>query len=571
MGRIRSVEAEAIEPHASGIDRGEWLRVIGWSAVILIITSLPYLFGALISSPDAQFGGLVIGVEDGNSYLAKMRLGATGAWQFYLFYTTEPHQGAYLLLFHLLLGKVARLSGLSFILTYHLARVVCGFFLLASVYRFSAFFTDLRPVRRLTLWIVGIGGGLGWLVALLGLMDRVGLPLDFYSPEAFIFHALLALPHLLLAEGLLLWAILLVLLAWESQKMRYAFLGGLALLGMTIVVAFYIFIAAVVVAIGWLLRRWQMRGEASRPWAEAGLAILAFAISAPVPLYNAYVFTTNPAFKVWAEQNHILSPSPIHFLLAFGPLALLAVVGIWTDWRLGLMRNAWSGRRLLLIGWCVAVPLLVYIPFNLQRRLTLGVQVPLAILAALGLWYIFVGSRQTGDAPEEARKPVTGDALRRWRILSVGLVALMSLSNLVILLGAGLEVSRKSPPIFHSGVEVDAADWLGAHAAADDVVLAAYETSNFLPSRMSARVFAGHGPETIHSDAKRELQRQFFTDDPDDAFRRDLLSDYGVTYVFSGPAERALGDFAPEDVPYLQQVYDNGGVQIYAVVSASHD
>ena len=108
------MEAEAIEPYASGIDRREWLRVIGWSAVILIITSLPYLFGALISSPDAQFGGLVIGVEDGNSYLAKMRLGATGAWQFYLFYTTEPHQGAYLLLFHLLLGKVARLSGLSF-------------------------------------------------------------------------------------------------------------------------------------------------------------------------------------------------------------------------------------------------------------------------------------------------------------------------------------------------------------------------------------------------------------------------------------------------------------------------
>ncbi len=204
---------------------------------------------------------------------------------------------------------------------------------------------------------------------------------------------------------------------------------------------------------------------------------------------------------------------------------------------------------MLLIGWCVAVPLLVYIPFNLQRRLTLGVQVPLSILAALGLWRLFVRG-QKADALGEQRRPVPKDALRRWRIVSVSLVALMSLSNLMILFGAGLEVSRRSPPIFHSRVEINAADWLGSHATDDEVVLAAYETSNYLPTRMSARVFAGHGPETIHSDAKRELQRQFFAG-RDDVFQRELLSEYGVSYVFYGPAERALGDFSPGDVPSL--------------------
>ncbi|GAB4536872.1 MAG: hypothetical protein Kow0063_22850 [Anaerolineae bacterium] len=556
----------ADEARMSKIERGEWLQVLGWSAVILLVSSLPYLYGALISSADAQFGGFIIGVEDGNSYLAKMRLGATGGWQFHLFYTSEPHQGAYLFLFHLLLGKIAALSGLSPVLVYHLARIGGGFFLLVSIYRFAAFFTEMRPLRQLAFWLVGVGSGLGWLVMLLGLLGRLGMPLDFYSPEAFIFLALFSLPHLLLAEGLLLWAILLIWLAWETQKLRHALLAGLSLLGMTLIAAFYIVIAAAVIGVGWLLRRWQMRQTAGRPWAEAGLALLSFAISAPVPVYNAYVFTSNPVFKVWAEQNRIPSPPPFHYLLAFGPLLLLAIAGTWTEWRPGWERDTWSQRRVLLVGWCVVVPLLVYIPFNLQRRLTLGVQVPLSILAALGLWRLLFRHRRDGEAGGSE----TRDAMRRWRIVSAALVALLAISNLLILVGAGMEVSRRAPPVFHTGAEVAAADWLAVHTIPGQVVLAAFETGNYLPTRMSGRVFAGHGPETVHSEAKREMLRRFFAD-TDDAYRQKLLADYNVSYVVHGPAERALGDFSPAHAPYLRQVYDNGTVQIYQVVNTGND
>ena len=563
---------EANAASRKDVSQREWAWVLGWSAVILLVTSLPYLYGALISTPQSQFGGLVIGVEDGNSYLAKMNLGANGAWRFHLFYTSEPHQGAYVYLYYLLLGKIAHFSRLSFILVYHLARIVCGVFLLVSVYRFAAFFSELCPVRRLTFWIVAVGSGLGWLVAMLGLLDQLGLPLDFYSPEAFIFHALLALPHLALAEGLLLWAILLLLIAWEKKKLKYAVLAGLALLGLTIIVAFYILIAAVVISIAWLLRWWQKRGGEARPWMEAGLAIVAFGIAAVVPIYNAYVFTTNPVFKVWAEQNRIFSPPPIHYLLAFAPLVLLAVVGVWVEWRFGLGREPWSDRRLYLIGWCAVVPLLVYIPFNLQRRLMLGVQVPLSILAALGLWRLLSQSvhDSEGEGAREGRTLETKGALRRWRVSSVGLVALLSLSNILILLGAGVEVSRQSPPVFHTGAEINAADWLGAHVTPDQVVLAAFQTGNYLPTRISARVFAGHGPETVNSEAKQAMVRQFFASG-DDAFRHSLLSENGVSYVFYGPSERALGGFSPADASYLQQVYDNGTVQIYQVVSIGDD
>jgi hypothetical protein len=544
---------------ANTLDKGkvsyaEWLWVGVWAVALMALTSLPYLLGASLSTPDNQFGGFVIGVEDGNSYLAKMRQGAVDGWQFHLPYTSEPHDGVYLFLFHLLLGKLAGLSGLPLAMVYHLARVVCGIVLLITVYRFAAFFTDLRPVRRLTFWLVGLGSGLGWLAVLLGLTGRLGMPLDFYSPEAFAFHVLFGLPHLAIAETLLLWAILLLLVAWERQWPSYALLAGLALLGMAIIAAFYLVIVAAVLVAAWLLRRWRAGQGPGHPWTEVGLAVLSLAMAAPVLFYNVYLYLTNSIIRMWAGQNRILSPSPVHYLLAFGPLTLLGVIAGYEEWRRGSIRSR------LLIGWCLVVPLLVYIPFGLQRRLTLGVQLPLSILGALGLW------RLSGAE----------NALRRWRVLSAGLVALLSVSNLLILTGAALEVSYQSPPIFHSGKEVSAADWLGAQTTPDQVVLAAYEAGNYLPTRMSARVFAGHGPETMYSDTKRAMLRQFFANDTGNSEaandrRCRLLQDYGVTYVFYGPAERALGSFSPADASYLQKVYDNGEIQIYRVVGCVDD
>ena len=68
------------------IRRQEWVWVIIWSLIILGLTSLPALYGVLLSTPENQFSGFAIGVEDTYSYLGKMRLGAEGDWQFYLIF-----------------------------------------------------------------------------------------------------------------------------------------------------------------------------------------------------------------------------------------------------------------------------------------------------------------------------------------------------------------------------------------------------------------------------------------------------------------------------------------------------
>ena len=92
------------------ITRTEWRWVIGWIAVAVIVTSAPYLVGWLRSTPDRTFGGFAFAIEDGYSYLAKMKQGAEGSWLFRLPYTSEAHTPTIFYIFYLLLGKLSALT-----------------------------------------------------------------------------------------------------------------------------------------------------------------------------------------------------------------------------------------------------------------------------------------------------------------------------------------------------------------------------------------------------------------------------------------------------------------------------
>jgi uncharacterized membrane protein len=108
-------------------------------------------------------------------------------------------------------------------------------------------------------------------------------------------------------------------------------------------------------------------------------------------------------------------------------------------------------------------------------------------------------------------------------------------------------------------------DWLSARVGFDDVVLTAYETGNYLPARAKARVFVGHGPETVRAEEKKALVARFFDEATGDAWRRELLAQYGVDYVFWGPAERARGAFDLTEVEYLVPIYEVGGYALFEV------
>lgn len=551
-----------------GVRRSEWSWVFIATVAILALTCIPYLAGWRLSATSGQtFSGFVLGVEDGNSYLAKMGQGARGHWLFHIVYTSEPHDGVLFFTFHLLLGKVAALLPavlgdlpLRMIWVYHLARLACAAALLAVTYRFVAEFLPELALRRLAWLMISAGGGLGWLLLGLGLGDFQGYPpLDFILPEGFSFLTIFTLPHIALARALLVAGILVwwkVVRETRRQslqtrvpvKWRGGLLAGLLWLGMGLIVPFYPLVAGAVVG-ATLLGRWLLEGRF--PGRELLLSVVAGLVAAPIVLYSGWVFMTDPVMKGWAAQNLILSPPPFHYLAAYLVPGLFAAVGAASIWKHALRKH------LPLVAWALVVPPLLYAPFNLQRRLIEGYQFPLYTLAALGAGRVFLAR-----ARSEPRK---SPHRRRARLLAGALLVLLFATSLVLLAGSTMAVAAGQPPIFHVAEQVDMAAWLTRNGPEGALVLSDYSTGNYLPGWAPVRAYYGHGPETIDFLTKQRNVRQFYAVGTDDPWRQRFLAAHDVRYVVHGPAERALGGFEPDGVTYLELVFEMDGWAVYEV------
>ena len=538
--------------------REEWVWVLAWSAGALLLASVPYLVGAVLSTPEAYFGGAVYGITDVYSYFAKMRQGAAGAWLFQIPYTSEPHPATIIYLHYLLLGKLAAASGLSIVVVYHLARVTCGAILLLAVYDFLAHYVR-RPIRRVAFLLVVFSSGLGWLLLLLGRSTWLGTePLDLLSPEAYVFLTLYLLPHLALAMAALLWGITRVAEGAKRADAKMVSAGAAAFLVVALIGPFYLLVPYAVLGVDWFLTAIRCRTCAWRAICWMGLSALP---AAAVLVYDAYYFASDPVYGAWAAQNVVRSLHPLHYLAGYlvpGILALLGVVWATRRQRLWLYQ--------LPLAWLVVVPLLLYLPFNAQRRWIIGFSVPLSLFAALGAVHLlalpFGRSRMVrwlGRWPRYSRA-----GMRRWAIFA--LLTLTVPTNLFLLVGNSLQVANREMPIFRPRTELEALAWLEVDSTPDDVVLCGYQTGNYVPARVHVRVVLGLDTETMDAERKRAEVRRFFEVGTADAWRQELLDTYGVDYVLWGPEERRLGSFEPATAPYLKPAYANGSYAVYRVV-----
>ena len=514
-----------------------------YSAALVLLTAVPYLLGFFAQGEAWRFSGFVFGVEDGNSYIAKMLSGAEGAWLFRTPYTTMPQRGVLAFIPYILLGKLAQGEALheQLVGLFHLFRSVAIFFEVWAVYRFGALFLREGRWRRWATVLATVGGGLGWALVAIGQESWLGsLPLDLHSPESFGFLAIYGLPHLVLARALLLTG--LVYYLESPADPRKGWMAGFVWLGLGLVqpltVATGYGVVAVHVVIVVLRSSRSGKTAAIKPW--LGSAARTVTISAPMVIYNAVAFATDPYLRAWTVQNQILSPAPPHYLIAYGIVLVPAVLG-----GLKVLRSG-EPRDWLPVGWVLALPALAYAPVNLQRRLPDGVWLALAVLAAIG-----------------CRGWARGAKGRRFLAPTL---LLASLPSTLILLAGGVRASlQPGEPVFIPRGAEAAFEWLRGHGQEGDSVVAAFETGNVLPAWAPMRVVIGHGPETPRLNELMLEVEQFFQLAAGDAYRQGFIAENGIDFLFLGPYETALGDWRPSSGSFFERVYQEDGYSIYEV------
>jgi hypothetical protein len=489
-----------------------------WAAIALFWANLPYLVGYATSTPSNHFGGFFLYEQDGYSYLAKMRQGAQGAWEFHLPYTSEDayQTGGFVYPFYLILGK----SGLDPALLYQAARLIGSVFLLVMLYRLITRFVPDRRWQLWAWWLLLFSGGWGLLYSFI---DPHYVAYELIAPDASIFSMLYGPPHITVGAALLLMWINYTLDSFQADRSqllrRLLIANGLGVLTALSREAYGPAFAGIIAAylIALTIQRRAL------PWREGIIVALSSISAGAYGVYLIFAFRASSGLAAWSAQNAFTSPALIDLLLGFAPLILLAVPGLWLMHhhapRITHHASLVTRHPSFLLAWLIAGPIMAYLPIEISRRLIVGWQIPLSVFAAYGLLQLW----------------------SRRRLFVVAAAISVLPATFFIIAGGATRVMAQQPPLYQSADELAALNWLGVNTTDGDVVLSDWHFGNLIPIYADARVFIGHPIETIDYKNKLAEVDRFFTT-ADAAQRRDFIQRWHITVIAAG-ADRALSDF----------------------------
>ncbi len=545
-------------------DLQEWSWVIVVSILALAISTLPYVCAYHMQTPELVFNGALWDRPDVSIHLATMQSGLHGEWVYRFRFTGELQPGAYVKMFYIWLGHLARWGRLDIIFAYHLARWGFGLLTCLAAYAWLAMTLDTRRARQFGFLLALFGSGLGWLQLLISQFPEGQLwPIDFWLIDAYLFFGILVFPHYAAVSFLMIGMVVGFLDDLNRPSFWKVILVALAGILLQFIQSFAPLLPFVAMAGGLVVRTWERHRI---PWRGVAAYLGIGLVQIPLLAYNLYVFN-QPFWLKFASQNLTLSPPWMYYLWGFALLWPFALMGIWRlvnelvglarlDRRIAL-QNSLVGQGAA-FAWLIAALVLVFVPTNLQRRFIHAFILPLSILTLIGIFHVFF--------PWLERRGWFW-LLRRRTGLLILFLSVANLSTIYLVAGQIFFVSNRPVTLYEPAALVDAVNWLNRQAAGEGVVLAAEQTSQFVAANTNLSVYSGHGMETLDYPAKKQRVKEFFSG----MASPDWLQSCGCQWVIDGPHEQKLVEprISTLESWYLGNLapaYQNENVTIYRVL-----
>jgi hypothetical protein len=537
--------------------RSVWI----FAFALAFVTSLPYVIGLWSTPAGWAYSGapaVPVGVQvDYNSHMAKMWQGSRGQWDYHLLFTHEPHPRLFPVQgFYVALGAVSSITPFSLPAIYHLARFLFTVTMVLALWAFASRFFEKPAERWLTLIFATLVGGWSWLLLIVDpAMAASTSPIEFWLTDAFNTFGALYMPHFAAAVTLQIVVVLAfddwvrLPTGWTRQSVRLFVVLTLALAVIAIIQPY---VALLVIPLLVILTAYHIFAAHRLSLRRALWLLIPFGIHLGLTAYQYLIISTDPVWAEFSAQNQTLSPLVTYYLLGYLPLLIPIVLGARY-----FMADDADDRWWIPIIWVALVAMLLYAPFPTQRRYLLGVQTPLAFMAAYG-W-----SRAVLPRFRRPRRP----------LVTIIYVALASIALIGMVAANILAMGKpeQNSQVYAQPDELRAYAWLKRETTGrDDLVLTTFDLSGEgsggrLAVWVGQRVFIGHWYETADFARKVDQLKQFYDSSTSDTWRQDFLNDINAVYVWYDDSARALGDWNPAGVDYLEAVFASDTVTIYRV------
>ncbi len=536
------------------IDRREWRFVALLSFIVIAVTFLPLLFGFYVTPEDSVFLGTQrVNAGDTPVYYAWIEQAKAGHLLFKNQFTPEEQIRFIFDPFWLGVGLFAKLFSLSSLAAYQLAKIFLIPVFLAIAYIFISYFFEKTIKRKICFIFFIFSAGVGGYVALgteAGLFHLKPPPMDLWVAEATTFFTLYHTPHFIASILFILLTFLLILKSFEKQKIIYSFLAGTSSLFLFQFHPYYV--PTILGVIGAYIAVQSLRSSKIRLDLAKHFLILIL-VSAPAIIYHFWTLNKFYIKQQHAIQNELLTPPFYNFLLTYGFLFILSLIGV-----IFLLRQKEkTDKEIFLLSWWGANLFLVYAPFlNFQRRLIESMPMILTITAILGLFYL----RDILKNKNILQKSF----LRKPWILIIIFGVLFTFSNYYLLILDINFYATHNPFAFLKKDRKEAMLWLKQNTPEESVILSTYENSYLIPAFAQRAVYFGHWGPTADA-ANKMMRLKWFFEISTCETRGIFLKNNKIDYLFFMQGEQTTAILDPAQDDYLEKIYQNSEVTIYRV------
>ncbi len=546
------------------ISKSEWYFIWWLSAIMVVITTLPYLVGFFFTPAGSSYNGLhALSPGDVPVYYSYIRQIKLGNFLLYNFFTSEPQIYGTLNVWWLLVGLLAKWFNLSLPIVFQLSRILLIPVLVIIAYVFFSYFFVSQKVRRLAMIFLLFSAGIGAMAApLLQAInpnrDVLAWPIDLWITEAITFTALYHSSHMIASLVLMLVILLLIFLGLNQSNFKYTLVSGLVGLFYFNFHPYYLPVVYGVAMLYFFYLTWRQKKIV---WQQLLWVVIFIILSLPSAIYHGWLILADPIIYQRALQNVThLSPWPYVFM-GYGWLVAGGLVSLFIK----IKTKQWTHQYVFMLLWLLVNLSLMILPFPFSSRYTQGMHFILVYFTVDALQYIYHYVKLNFN--NIYKKIIINNIL----LFSILFILFFSLSNIFQLVRDIYYFTAKpnqTRQIFYLEQDlISAYSWLEQQAK-KRVVLAVDISAKFTPSYSGQIAYVAHAHETIFYYTKTAYLHWFFADNnkKNDDKKHAWLKREGIDYVLYSPYEKELGDFQPQAKNYLKPVFSIGQTTIYQVL-----